>query len=189
MNGAADTGMREGMQTWNAGECCGKSAAKNIDDVGYLTSAIGHLAEEYGVDRNKIFGVGHSNGAMMTERMMCQTGIYTAAVPISGPLMMNTENCSAAKGRRIMAIHGADDQNVPVAGGKGVKGISKAVLKSESETQCIFERSGVSFNLIVVPNADHSPKNIRDSMEQSGTPMQEKIVDFFGLNHSQKSGK
>jgi hypothetical protein len=103
--------------------------------------------------------------------------------------MINTETCPAAKGRRIMAIHGADDQNVPITGGKGTKGISKAFFKSESETESIFERSGASFNLIVVPNADHRPKNIRDAMERSGTPMQEKIVDFFGLNRSRKSGE
>lgn len=189
MNGAANTGMREGMQTWNAGECCGKSSAKNIDDVGYLTSAIDHLVGKYGVNRNKIFGVGHSNGAMMTERMMCQTGIYAAAVPISGPLMVDTETCPAAKGRRIMAIHGADDQNVPIAGGRGTKGISKVAFKSESDTQRIYERSGANFNLIVVPHADHRPKNIRDAMERSGTSMQEKIVDFFGLNCFRTSGE
>ena len=54
---------------WNAGGgCCGLSAENNVDDVGYITNAIDHLVGEYGIDRGRIYGMGHSNGAMMSQR-------------------------------------------------------------------------------------------------------------------------
>jgi len=99
---------------WNAGSCCGQPAEKQVDDVAYIQAAVAEIATRYGVDRSRVFGMGHSNGAMLTQRVMCETSVYAAAVPISGGLENGASMCPAARGKRIMAIHGADDQNVPV---------------------------------------------------------------------------
>jgi polyhydroxybutyrate depolymerase len=105
---------------WNAGGgCCGQSAENNIRDVEYISGAVDHLVGKYGIDRSRVYGIGHSNGAMMTERLMCETNLYAAAIAISGPLNLDTGNCSAARGKRILAIHGENDENVPLAGGRG----------------------------------------------------------------------
>jgi len=111
---------------WNAGGgCCGVPAQDHVDDVGYIQGAVGDLAQRYGIDRSRVFGIGHSNGAMMTQRLVCETHLYAAAVAISGPLNLDVDTCPAARGARILALHGADDQNVPVAGGVGTKGLSR----------------------------------------------------------------
>src|ERR1700676_2056590 len=89
---------------WNAGGgCCGQPAINNVDDVGYVDGSVNYLAGKYGVDRSRIYGMGHSNGAMMTERLMCESKIYAPAVAISGPLNLETGNCPAARGKRILA--------------------------------------------------------------------------------------
>jgi polyhydroxybutyrate depolymerase len=168
---------------WNAGGgCCGLSAENNVDDVRYITGAIDYLVDKYGIDRRRIFGMGHSNGAMMTQRMMCETGIYAAEVAISGPLNVDTDSCSAARGKRILAIHGAADENVPIAGGQGQKGLSRAVYKSEDRTQKTFTSSGASYQLQIVSGADHRLDDIEAAIQKSeGQTIAEKAAKFFGL--------
>ena len=130
---------------WNAGGgCCGVSASSNVDDVSYIRGAIADLTTRYGIDHHRIYGMGHSNGAMMTLRMLCETGIYAAAISIAGPLNLDTANCPAARGKRILSIHGELDQNVPIAGGVGSKGLSRVNFKSEEHTREIFTAPGTT---------------------------------------------
>lgn len=168
---------------WNAGGgCCGLSAENDVDDVRYIKGAIEHLVAQYGVDRNKIYGVGHSNGAMMTQRVMCETGVYAAEVSIAGPLNLPSGSCSAAKGKRILAIHGVDDENVPIAGGRGTKGLSKAVYNSEARSRDLFTNAGATYTLDEVKGADHPLPDINDALQRAeGVSVQEKAARFFGL--------
>lgn len=170
----------QNRHTWNAGECCGISVRENDDDVGYIVSAIREIERQYGVSPSRVYGMGHSNGAMMTQRVMCETGIYQAAVPVSGPLELDTKSCPAARGKRILAIHGAVDKNVPINGGRGI-GVAGVSFNSEANTKKIYENSGASYTLWVVDGADHHPKNIIASIAQSGGSMQEAVVKFLGL--------
>jgi polyhydroxybutyrate depolymerase len=168
---------------WNAGGgCCGVPAENNVDDVGYITGAVQYLIGQYSVDPRRVYGMGHSNGAMMTERLMCETGLYAAAVSVSGPLNLKVQSCPAARGKRILAIHGAADQNVPVAGGQGTKGFSRAVYNSEAYTQRVFAASGADFHLQIVQGADHNLDDINDTIERTeGVSVAEKAARFFGL--------
>ena len=167
---------------WNAGGgCCGQSAENNIGDVDYITGAVDHLVAEYGIDRSRVYGIGHSNGAMMTERLMCETNLYAAAVAISGPLNLETGNCPAARGKRILAIHGENDDNVPLAGGRG-SGLSRAVYQSEDHTRQAFTNSGARFDLLVVKGAEHKLDSVDAAIQRAeGHSIGEKAVAFFGL--------
>lgn len=166
---------------WNAGACCGQPAEKNTDDVGYIRSAVEDIAQRYGVDRSRIFGVGHSNGAMMTQRVMCETTLFAAAVPISGPLESGATRCPQARGKRILAIHGADDANVPVGGGRG-KGMARVDFASEAATARVWKDSGAVYDLHVVPGAEHSVDSISAQLlQQEFQTLAEKITRFFGL--------
>jgi poly(3-hydroxybutyrate) depolymerase len=171
------------MLGWNAGGgCCGQSAARNVDDVGYIKGALDYLAGKYGIDRGRMFGVGHSNGAMMTARLVCETTLYAAAVTISGPLNLDVSSCPAARGRRVLAIHGADDQNVPVAGGRGTRGLARVAFASEDHARQVFTNSGASYVLDVVNGADHSLDHIDAAIRRrDGVSVAEKIARFFGL--------
>jgi polyhydroxybutyrate depolymerase len=168
---------------WNAGGgCCGQPAQKDVDDVRYIQSVVGHLAGLYGIDHSRVYGIGHSNGAMMTQRVMCETGLYAAVVSISGPLNLESANCSAARGKRILAIHGGEDANVPMAGGPGTQGISRAAYNSEERTRQSFVNSGAFYDLLVVRGADHRLDHIERAIQQTeGRSIAEKAGQFFGL--------
>lgn len=184
LNGTPVTRLRRAnMLGWNAGGgCCGQSAANNIDDIGYISGAVSYLANKYQIDRRRIYGIGHSNGAMMTQRLMCETNLYTAAIAVSGPLNIPATTCPAARGKSILAIHGAEDQNVPIAGGQGSQGLSNATYQSEAASQQAFERSGASYYLLVVPGAAHQLDTINPALQKAtGLTMPEQAVRFFHL--------
>jgi polyhydroxybutyrate depolymerase len=168
---------------WNAGGgCCGVPAVNNVDDVGYAESAVADLVRRYGVDPKRVYGIGHSNGAMMVQRLMCETGVFAAGVAISGPLNVDPADCAAARGKKILAIHGAEDANVPIAGGRGTQGLSTAVYSSEERTRQSFANSGAQFDLLVVPGADHKLDHIQQAIERTESrSIAEKAAQFFGL--------
>lgn len=188
LNGApASRSGMEKMHAWNAGECCGQPQAKNIDDVAYVSDAISYLAKKYGINPARVFGAGHSNGAMMTLRLVCETNLYAAAVPISGPLEIDVKSCPAAKGKHILALHGADDLNVPLEGGNGSKGITNVDFNSQAYTRDVFTKSGATYQLDVVPGADHSPQTINAALlKTEGVSLPQKIIQYFGLDHTQR---
>lgn len=168
---------------WNAGGgCCGQSAANRVDDVAYIKGAVEWLIRRYGVDRARVFGIGHSNGAMMTLRLICETGIYAAGVALSGPLNLDVAACPAAHGARILAIHGEADENVPVEGGVGRKGLSRVAFASEARSKATFTASGATYDLQIVPGADHQLDHIEAAIERTeGVAIAEKAAQFFGL--------
>jgi polyhydroxybutyrate depolymerase len=184
LNGTAATRLSQlKALAWNAGGgCCGQAAEKDIDDVSYIVTAVRDLAKRYGIDPRRIYGMGHSNGAMMTARLICETDLYAAAVIFSGTLNIQTTRCPSANGKRILAVHGADDQNVPVNGGVGSKGISKVSYTSQAYSRTTFSASGADFQQLLLPGVDHKMENIDKFIVQSqGITASEKAAQFFGL--------
>jgi polyhydroxybutyrate depolymerase len=165
---------------WNAGRCCGQPAEHKVDDVAYIQAAVEKIAEKYGVDRHKIYGVGHSNGAMMTQRVMCETKLYAAAAAISGTLETGATTCPASQGKRLLAVHGANDQNVPIGGGMG-KGLAHVAFNSEAATAKVWQDSGATYELQVIPNAEHSVDSINKQLNSEGQTLGQRTAKFFGL--------
>ncbi|MGA9796985.1 MAG: hypothetical protein WBQ17_15785 [Rhizomicrobium sp.] len=189
LNGTPVTRMT-GMRAfgWNAGACCGMSAANRIDDVGYIAGAVNDLLARFHIPRGRAFVIGHSNGAMMALRMMCETRTFAAAISISGALETNDDKCPAAKDARILAIHGAEDETVPVAGGAG--GVGVAVFRglwtfnynSEAYTAKIFRGSGATYDLELVAGAPHALDDLDAALrKRDGLSIGDETVRFFGL--------
>lgn len=183
LNGSRASKLGEKFHAWNAGDqCCGQPFKNNIDDVGYIEGAVNHLAQEYGIDKDRVYGMGHSNGAMMTSRLLCESDVFAAGIPISGPLELDLASCPAAKGKKILAIHGVDDVNVPIVGGNGTKGVTDVTFKSEAYAQKIFEASGAAFTLDTVAGVDHNLARIGEAIQaKEGISLPEKAAAFFAL--------
>jgi poly(3-hydroxybutyrate) depolymerase len=168
---------------WNAGACCGIPAVNKVDDAGYIAGAVNSLLTRWHIPRDHAFVIGHSNGAMMALRMMCDTRTFAAAISISGALETSGTSCPAAKGARVLAIHGADDTSVPVAGGEGAVSFFTFTFNSEAYTAKIFRDSGASYDLKIVPGAEHALEGIDAALQTSGKPsISNQAVQFFGLS-------
>jgi polyhydroxybutyrate depolymerase len=112
------SGRLERMLTFNAGNCCGQAAARNVDDVAFVRHILDDLEGIANVDRNRVFATGMSNGAMMAYRLASEMSDRIAAIaPVSGP--MGTKDCRPGRAVSVMHFHGEADEFAPFSGGKG----------------------------------------------------------------------
>lgn len=177
-------GLPEKMRGWNAGGCCGQPEVNNIDDLGFIKSVIKTLADKYGVDQAQVYGTGHSNGGMMTQRILCETNLYKQGVSISGTLQMDIKTCPAVSGKRITNIHGGQDTNLPVAGGYTKDGFNKKTnYNSQEYSRSVYERSGATYDLILLKDATHSPETINAELwKTQNMSLPRTIVNILGLD-------
>jgi poly(3-hydroxybutyrate) depolymerase len=184
LNGSpASPRLPERFRAWNAGGgCCGEPYTDKVDDIGYITGAVHYLEKKYGVDPDRVFGTGHSNGAIMTQTLMCEINLYQKAVSLAGSLMAEVDRCPAARSKKILAIHGKNDQNIPPGGGRGRKGVTNLSYRSEADSQAKFRDSGGTYDILWV-DSDHSLEHMAAAVQKSeGISLAEKEARFFGLS-------
>lgn len=171
------------LKAWNAGSgCCGKPYTDKVDDVAYISGAVRYLQQKHGVDPAKTFGVGHSNGAMMTQTLACVTTLYTAVATLSGTMMAEVPSCPAARGHTIYNYHGTDDINLPIAGGFGKKGVTNIRFTAQTKAKELFEAAGGRYVLKTLPGADHSIEHMSESSKKlDGLSIGERVAKDLGL--------
>lgn len=176
--------MPHRMLGWNAGGgCCGMAAQRNVRDVDYIGKATTYIVNHFGVDAGRVYGLGHSNGAMMAVRMVCETNLFAAVVAVSGPLNTDTETCPMAQGKRVLAVHGTDDKFVPVKGGRGPESIANVDFKSEEHSQTVLRNAGAEYTLRLLPGIGHEIDDIDAYLKRStGGGLDELAAGFFALN-------
>lgn len=103
-------------RSWNAGACCGPAQRQNVDDVGFVRAVIADIAQRYPVDRQRIYGTGFSNGAMLLNRIACEApSTFSAVAPVAGNTPL--PGCANARAPAALLLQGRDDERVPWAGG------------------------------------------------------------------------
>ena len=98
---------------WNDGWPTGGPAPP--DDLAFLSTLIDALSAELGIDRQRVYAAGFSNGASMVYRLACQRPDLVAAVaPVSGDMSGPVASgCSGGTPVAIIAMHGTHDGLVP----------------------------------------------------------------------------
>jgi polyhydroxybutyrate depolymerase len=123
----AGTGRLKRLLAWNAGHCCAYAMEQNVDDVAFFRAMVAELSDEFGLDPNRIYAAGHSNGAMMAYRLAAEASDIFAAVGIVAgtiggyPSLDNEELILIPEAENpvsILHIHGMADENVPYYGGE-----------------------------------------------------------------------
>jgi polyhydroxybutyrate depolymerase len=110
-------------RTWNAGKCCGPAFNHKVDDVEYLHRLTQHLAQTEGVDRERVYAVGMSNGAMMAYAWACRRPEDLAGIgPVAGAMV---SDCQPKSPVNVVAVHGTADRNVPISGGVGPRSVTR----------------------------------------------------------------
>jgi polyhydroxybutyrate depolymerase len=149
-------------RSWNAGTCCGPARKRGIDDVAHITAVIDALAARPGAAATSVSLVGHSNGAMMIYRYLCEgRRRIAAAVIISGAMMV--QRCKVAGRPKVAVIHGANDPNVPVGGGKG-SGPSGAVFTSVAHSVDALRRAGAEVTTRLLPDTGHKMRQMKKAL-------------------------
>ncbi len=97
---------------WNTG------FGTNTDDVGFTHVMLDALIENYGVDQNRVYSTGMSNGGYMSYKLACEMTDRIAAIASVTGSMTSLENtsCDASQPIPVMQIHGTADPTVPFEG-------------------------------------------------------------------------
>jgi polyhydroxybutyrate depolymerase len=104
-----------GDPRWNDGWPVPPGAEPPPDDVAFLSALVDAVAAEFGIDRQRVFAAGLSNGASMVYRLACQRPDLVAAVaPVSGNMSQSVASaCADPTPVSIITMHGTDDPIVP----------------------------------------------------------------------------
>lgn len=97
---------------WNAGNCC---STLGTDDVTLISGIIDSITSSYNIDKTRVWVLGHSNGAMMAYRSACEISEKVTAIAVGGGTFA-AFSCKPAKPVSVLAIHGTDDQTLPIDG-------------------------------------------------------------------------
>jgi len=126
----AGTGRRgDRLLTWNGGYCCGAAARTGVDDAGFLRAVIADAQTRYGIDPERVYITGMSNGSIMSETFAAENpDLIRALAGVSGT--MDT-NATKVQGRvPALIIHGTADAMVPYGGGRGERAITRTDFAS-----------------------------------------------------------
>ena len=110
------SGRLESMLTWNANHCCGHALQLGTKDVLFIGKMIDQIADDYPVDRSRIYVTGMSNGAMLTYQIGIALSNKIAAIaPVVGAMF--GDESRPAEAISVVIFNGVDDRHVPFDGG------------------------------------------------------------------------
>jgi polyhydroxybutyrate depolymerase len=109
-------------RSWNAGFCCGTALRQDVDDVGFILELVARID---GIDPNRVFLAGMSNGAILAYRIAAEeperiAGVVAVAGAIGGTGRDGTPAWSIPSPRfavPVMIVHGRADPYVLYEGG------------------------------------------------------------------------
>lgn len=163
------SGRLERMLTFNAGNCCGQAASRNVDDVAFVRSILDDLEGIASVDRNRVFATGMSNGAMMAYRLASEMSDRIAAIaPVSGP--MGTKDCRPGRAVSVMHFHGDADEFAPFSGGKGRGPSGTEFYSVDHSISAWVEANGCnkSPRVTQLPDREKDGTNVKQVRYESG---------------------
>ena len=114
MNGSARRRTRN-LRTWNGDHCCAYAAHKHIDDAAFVNAFIDEIAAYADVDMNRIFLLGHSNGAMVSYRIASKLDFDPAGLVIISGAMFDDQP-QLPPTTSVLAIHTKDDETLSFDG-------------------------------------------------------------------------
>ena len=120
MNAVADTAgfaacYPDGVANqWNVGWVFNR----DTDDVGFLAALVDTLVARHGLDRDRVYACGMSNGGFMSYVLACEApGVVAAAGSVTGGMVPGRRRvCAPDPAVPAIQIHGTADPTVPYFG-------------------------------------------------------------------------
>ena len=134
--GTSRRGKDRGL-TWNGGYCCGYAARSGVDDAGFLRAVIADATARFGLQGDRVFLTGMSNGAIMAETFAARyPALVRAVAGVAGS--MDTGRNRVRGPVPALVIHGTADTMVPYGGGVGEDSLTRTDFSSVDEVVQAF---------------------------------------------------
>jgi polyhydroxybutyrate depolymerase len=134
--------------SWNAGGCCGPAHERGVDDVARLDALVARMVAEDGVDPDRVYAVGFSNGAMMAYAWACGSHTLAGIGVVGGA---RVAPCPDPGSVAVVAVHGDADRSVRIGGGVGPRSATGYDYPSFDESLAPFPDA----ERIVLPGVGH----------------------------------
>ncbi len=122
----------QGKGFWNATSACCDFDGSDVDDSAFLRGVIDGAKEQANVDAQRVFVIGHSNGAFMAQRLACDHADVIAGVVSLAGAADGSGSCAPSAAVAVAEVHGTDDDTVPYRGGTlGAVAFPGAVASAE----------------------------------------------------------
>lgn len=114
LNGSG-RGRSKNLRTWNADHCCAYAARKKTDDAAFASAFVDEIRNYAEIDMNRIFLLGHSNGAMVSYRIAPRLNFIPAGLVIISGAMFADQPALPPQ-TSVLAIHTKDDESLSFTG-------------------------------------------------------------------------
>ena len=183
---------------WNDGRenVSYRAYREKIDDVGFISSLIDHLAKEYNIDIRRVYVTGISNGAIMSFRLGCELSEKIAAIaPVAGSMPENLPTrCSPSRSISVLIISNTADPLVPWGGGEIRFGRQKfgKVLSVAESVKFWVNHNQCSLPPAISMEPDRDPKDgtrvRREAYNQCREGMEVVLYTIEGGGHTWPGG-
>lgn len=117
---AIPNGMKgaDGARGWN--DCrAGAESNPTSDDVGFVTTLVSHLEQEYPIDTRRVYASGTSNGGYMVLRLaMEMSGTFAAVAPVVAAMPLHNECKAPTHPISVLFMNGTKDPFTHFNGGE-----------------------------------------------------------------------
>lgn len=104
---------------WNSGQHPADRPRSRVDDLAFFDAMLAEVAEEWPVDRDRIYAVGHSNGGAMALRLGAErSGTFAAVASVAA--LRYVEPPEDARAVPILTLFGGADPLLPTEGGLSI---------------------------------------------------------------------
>ncbi|MGB8858479.1 MAG: PHB depolymerase family esterase [Ilumatobacteraceae bacterium] len=170
-------------RTWNGGDCCGAAARKQVDDVAFVSTLLDTLEGDYSIDLSRVFAAGHSNGGILAYRLACELSERIVAVGLQSG-SMEIADCSPSAPVSLLHIHGTDDSNLPIDGGRGADTIADVDFHSPRDSvQAFATADGCRPEPVVAVDANNPDLTV-SAWPGCGEGAEVRFVAVTGAAHS-----
>ena len=107
-----------GLNFWNADPawCCNYEHSA-VDDAAYLLGLIAEARERFAVAPDRVYLLGHSNGAFMAYAMACRhADTIAGVVTLAGSMALDPAHCAPSRPVSVLHAHGSLDAVIPYLG-------------------------------------------------------------------------
>jgi polyhydroxybutyrate depolymerase len=150
-----------GSPHWNP-SLLGGGNKSTVDDLGFVEAMLNKIAQDYNVDRDRVYAVGYSNGGMMAYGLAANKSELIAAVAsVSGALL----DCpsSISHPMPILHLHGTSDAVIPYTG-------SNAYNSVQSTLDCWINYNNTSTSPVTSSSSSNG-MNIEHTVYSQGDSM------------------
>ena len=176
---------------WNTCEIDRDAEQPGVDDVGFLTALADKFIAEIGTDRNRVFGVGLSEGGYMVIRLALEAPRFRALASVEANLPVPEDfQCKPVTQRAasVILIHGTKDRLVPFEGGEGslILGLFKnpKVLSSRATAQYFVDLDAIVGGPVTTRSISADGFGIEQSIWSNGSGAEVELIAIDGGGHA-----